>query len=240
MAQAVKWGIIVWLLVGSRDLYLLKETRVGLGPTQPRNQWVQVLLSHFLIGGRGVNFSKCEAYEWVERYLLSPVGLHGPHWSNITVTSPVLTNLWCSYVAVMEVNLQYFFLCRVSLWIAAVFYMIGIRELTVPCLLLQRPPSSSLSYPGPGNDDVRSPGSGGTPGPLSQQPSSQQSVDNSDPGKTTTIHWTNIHGQGFVQVADTDIFGFYQRASRIDVLDEHYFDVAVFYSLCFKVNIFYC
>ncbi|XP_063221852.1 homeobox protein homothorax isoform X9 [Bacillus rossius redtenbacheri] len=46
-----------------------------------------------------------------------------------------------------------------------------------------RPPSSSLSYPGPGNDDVRSPGSGGTPGPLSQQPASQQSVDNSDPGK---------------------------------------------------------
>ncbi|GLH06913.1 Homeobox protein homothorax [Gryllus bimaculatus] len=45
-----------------------------------------------------------------------------------------------------------------------------------------RPPSSSLSYPGPGNDDVRSPGSGGTPGPLSQQPGSQQSVDNSDPG----------------------------------------------------------
>ncbi|XP_069672632.1 homeobox protein homothorax isoform X2 [Periplaneta americana] len=42
-----------------------------------------------------------------------------------------------------------------------------------------RPPSSSLSYPGPGNDDVRSPGSGGTPGPLSQQPAA--SVDNSDP-----------------------------------------------------------
>ncbi|XP_065339030.1 homeobox protein homothorax isoform X7 [Cloeon dipterum] len=41
-----------------------------------------------------------------------------------------------------------------------------------------RPPSSSLSYPGPGNDDVRSPGSGGTPGPLSQPPSSQQSGDN--------------------------------------------------------------
>ncbi|KAK6635881.1 hypothetical protein RUM44_001135 [Polyplax serrata] len=39
-----------------------------------------------------------------------------------------------------------------------------------------RPPSSSLSY-GPGNDDVRSPGSGGTPGPLSQPPGSQQSVD---------------------------------------------------------------
>ena len=47
---------------------------------------------------------------------------------------------------------------------------------------LQRPPSSSLSYPGPGgNDDVRSPGSGGTPGPLSQQAPS--SLDSSDPGK---------------------------------------------------------
>uniref|UniRef100_A0A1B6CLX0 Homeobox domain-containing protein n=1 Tax=Clastoptera arizonana TaxID=38151 RepID=A0A1B6CLX0_9HEMI len=44
-----------------------------------------------------------------------------------------------------------------------------------------RPPSSSLSYGGHGNDDVRSPGSGGTPGPLSQQPSSQQSLDHSDP-----------------------------------------------------------
>ena len=45
---------------------------------------------------------------------------------------------------------------------------------------LQRPPSSSLSYSGPGNDDTRSPGSvGGTPGPLSAAPPlSQQSVDN--------------------------------------------------------------
>ncbi|XP_053202720.1 homeobox protein homothorax-like isoform X2 [Panonychus citri] len=45
----------------------------------------------------------------------------------------------------------------------------------------QRPPSQSLnSYGGPGaHDDVRSPtGSTGTPGPLSQQPSSQQSTDN--------------------------------------------------------------
>ncbi|XP_031785746.1 homeobox protein homothorax isoform X3 [Nasonia vitripennis] len=43
-----------------------------------------------------------------------------------------------------------------------------------------RPPSSSLSYPGPGgNDDARSPGSGGTPGPLSQQAPS--SLDSSDP-----------------------------------------------------------
>ncbi|XP_023318443.1 homeobox protein homothorax isoform X3 [Trichogramma pretiosum] len=43
-----------------------------------------------------------------------------------------------------------------------------------------RPPSSSLSYPGPGaNDDARSPGSGGTPGPLSQQPTT--SLDTSDP-----------------------------------------------------------
>ncbi|RZF36383.1 hypothetical protein LSTR_LSTR002979, partial [Laodelphax striatellus] len=46
-----------------------------------------------------------------------------------------------------------------------------------------RPPSSSLSYGGHGNDDVRSPGSGGTPGPLSQQPSSQQSLDHGDPGE---------------------------------------------------------
>ncbi|XP_065222266.1 homeobox protein homothorax isoform X2 [Planococcus citri] len=45
-----------------------------------------------------------------------------------------------------------------------------------------RPPSSSLSYGGHGNDDVRSPGSGGTPGPLSQPPSSQ-ALDHSDPGK---------------------------------------------------------
>jgi len=45
----------------------------------------------------------------------------------------------------------------------------------------QRPPSQSLnSYGGHGvHDDVRSPaGSTGTPGPLSQQPSSQQSTDN--------------------------------------------------------------
>lgn len=47
--------------------------------------------------------------------------------------------------------------------------------------LLQRPPSSSLSYSGPGNDDTRSPGSvGGTPGPLSTAPplSHQSVVDN--------------------------------------------------------------
>ncbi|XP_065167521.1 homeobox protein homothorax isoform X2 [Atheta coriaria] len=37
-----------------------------------------------------------------------------------------------------------------------------------------RPPSSSLSYGGPVNDDVRSPG---TPGPLSQPPASQQTID---------------------------------------------------------------
>ncbi|ODN02534.1 Homeobox protein homothorax [Orchesella cincta] len=42
---------------------------------------------------------------------------------------------------------------------------------------LQRPPSSSLSFTA-GNDDVRSPGSQGTPGPLSQPPNSQHSTDN--------------------------------------------------------------
>ncbi|XP_071533271.1 homeobox protein Meis1 isoform X10 [Panulirus ornatus] len=51
--------------------------------------------------------------------------------------------------------------------------------------LTKRPPSSSLSYPGgAGGDDARSPGSGGTPGPLSHQPASQQSADNtSEAGK---------------------------------------------------------
>ncbi|XP_045115722.1 homeobox protein homothorax-like isoform X24 [Portunus trituberculatus] len=42
-----------------------------------------------------------------------------------------------------------------------------------------RPPSSTMSYSGgAGGEDARSPGSGGTPGPLSHQPSSQQSGDN--------------------------------------------------------------
>lgn len=41
-----------------------------------------------------------------------------------------------------------------------------------------RPPSSSLSFSGQGNEDVRSPGSGGTPGPLSHPPASTQSADN--------------------------------------------------------------
>ncbi|KAK7602990.1 hypothetical protein V9T40_002989 [Parthenolecanium corni] len=49
-----------------------------------------------------------------------------------------------------------------------------------------RPPSSSLSYGGHANDDVRSPSSGGTPGPLSQPPSSQ-ALDHSDPGKFIAV-----------------------------------------------------
>lgn len=48
----------------------------------------------------------------------------------------------------------------------------------------QRPPSSSLSYVGAMNDDVRSPGSGSTPGPLSQQP--PHGLD-TDPGKLKSI-----------------------------------------------------
>ncbi|XP_066969524.1 homeobox protein homothorax isoform X28 [Macrobrachium rosenbergii] len=45
--------------------------------------------------------------------------------------------------------------------------------------ICERPPSSSMSYSGgAGGDDARSPGSGGTPGPLSHQPASQQSADN--------------------------------------------------------------
>nr|KAF7406769.1 hypothetical protein H0235_014425 [Vespula pensylvanica] len=51
------------------------------------------------------------------------------------------------------------------------------------CDVSFRPPSSSLSYPGAGgNDDARSPGSGGTPGPLSQQ--APTSLDSSDPAMT--------------------------------------------------------
>lgn len=55
------------------------------------------------------------------------------------------------------------------------------------CFWLQRPPSSSLSYGGPVNDDVRSPG---TPGPLSQPPASQQSLDASDPGELNFFLYT--------------------------------------------------
>ncbi|XP_058821400.1 homeobox protein homothorax-like isoform X2 [Topomyia yanbarensis] len=43
-----------------------------------------------------------------------------------------------------------------------------------------RPPSSSISYTGIVNDDVRSPGSGSTPGPLSTQP--PPGHDTPDPG----------------------------------------------------------
>ncbi|RWS17912.1 homothorax-1-like protein [Dinothrombium tinctorium] len=53
-----------------------------------------------------------------------------------------------------------------------------------------RPPSQSLnSYGAPGpHDDVRSPaGSTGTPGPLSQQPSSQQSTDNNSEAVSHTF-----------------------------------------------------
>jgi hypothetical protein len=47
--------------------------------------------------------------------------------------------------------------------------------------VFQRPPSSSLSYGGAMNDDVRSPGSGSTPGPLSAQP--PPGLGDPDPGK---------------------------------------------------------
>lgn len=54
------------------------------------------------------------------------------------------------------------------------------------CSSLQRPPSSSLSYGGAMNDDVRSPGSGSTPGPLSAQP--PPGLGDPDPGKYTNFH----------------------------------------------------
>ncbi|CRL06115.1 CLUMA_CG019290, isoform A [Clunio marinus] len=49
----------------------------------------------------------------------------------------------------------------------------------------KRPPSSSLSYGGAMNDDVRSPGSGSTPGPLSAQP--PPGLGDPDPGKSTNL-----------------------------------------------------
>ena len=56
-------------------------------------------------------------------------------------------------------------------------------------LSLQRPPSSSLSGYGLGNDEARSPSSGGgTPGLLSHQPGSHISGDNiSEAGKPRTV-----------------------------------------------------
>ncbi|CAH2245138.1 jg2392 [Pararge aegeria aegeria] len=72
----------------------------------------------------------------------------------------------------------------------------GTRDCPDPLVLLsnsnvpggcqQRPPSSSLSYGGAVNDDVRSPGSGGTPGPLSQPP--PQTLDATDPGEPLTVN----------------------------------------------------
>ncbi|XP_029041339.1 meis homeobox homothorax isoform X3 [Osmia lignaria lignaria] len=58
-----------------------------------------------------------------------------------------------------------------------------------------RPPSSSLSYPGAGgNEDARSPGSGGTPGPLSQQ--APTSLDSSDPGDASNASIGSGEGTG--------------------------------------------
>lgn len=59
------------------------------------------------------------------------------------------------------------------------------KKMYLPGGCQQRPPSSSLSYGGAVNDDVRSPGSGGTPGPLSQPP--PQTLDATDPGEPLAI-----------------------------------------------------
>jgi hypothetical protein len=53
----------------------------------------------------------------------------------------------------------------------------------------QRPPSSSLSYGGAMNDDVRSPGSGSTPGPLAQPP---PGLGDTDPGEFY-FYYTNFN-----------------------------------------------
>lgn len=78
------------------------------------------------------------------------------------------------------------------------FFIFMISSFLVGDIEQQRPPSSSLSYSGPGNDDTRSPGSvGGTPGPLSAAPPlSQQSVDNvSEAGRQTIYTFWREHTQ---------------------------------------------
>lgn len=70
-----------------------------------------------------------------------------------------------------ETPFQKYFIKKINLWV-----IINISLF----IYLQRPPSSSLSY-GAMNDDVRSPGSGSTPGPLSAQ--GPPGLDTSDPGK---------------------------------------------------------
>ncbi|KAL4713090.1 hypothetical protein ACJJTC_001144 [Scirpophaga incertulas] len=78
--------------------------------------------------------------------------------------------------------------------------------------LFVRPPSSSLSY-GAVNDDVRSPGSGGTPGPLSQPP--PQTLDATDPGQQCS-YW-NVLCETWLRVAaghtfsSTQLFSLLQR-----------------------------
>ncbi|GFR10721.1 homeobox protein homothorax, partial [Trichonephila clavata] len=53
----------------------------------------------------------------------------------------------------------------------------------------QRPPSQSLNSYSTGPDDARSPtGSTGTPGPISQQPSSQMSTDNNSEAGKFLLH----------------------------------------------------
>lgn len=42
MVQSVDRDIVVRFLARGRDLYLPQKTRVGLEPTQSRNQWVRM------------------------------------------------------------------------------------------------------------------------------------------------------------------------------------------------------
>ncbi|EEB19047.1 conserved hypothetical protein [Pediculus humanus corporis] len=90
----------------------------------------------------------------------------------------------------------------------------------------QRPPSSSLSY-GPGNDDVRSPGSGGTPGPLSQPPGSQQSVD-TDPGNCYYYYYHHYH---FV------FLNFFTLSSFCSFIGVHYYYYYYYFLICFQLRV---
>ncbi|KAI2805686.1 Homeobox protein Meis2 [Blomia tropicalis] len=66
--------------------------------------------------------------------------------------------------------------------------------------LIDRPPSQSLnSYGHSVHDDVRSPtGSTGTPGPLSQQPSSQQSTDNNSEAEQNSNQYKQRFSNNYI------------------------------------------
>lgn len=83
---------------------------------------------------------------------------------------------------------------------------IGSTAWQYPKYSSSRPPSQSLSSYGGAGEDVRSPtGSTGTPGPMPQQPSSQQSTDNnSEAGKSVDSFSLGLSPHGDASVGSGD------------------------------------